>query len=80
MTSKEQKEISFDIENDSLRQRIEKKAYMLFLKRGGKHGYDLYDWLEAERIVKKALESETSEPPTDRVTNFRRPHSLLSVK
>ena len=32
---------------------IEEKSYELFLKRNDKHGNDLQDWLEAERLVKK---------------------------
>ena len=36
---------------DSLKGKIEKRAYELFLKRGGMHGHDLQDWLSAERQV-----------------------------
>ena len=41
------------ISKDGLIKEIEKKAHELFIKRGGKHGNDLKDWLEAEKIVKK---------------------------
>lgn len=34
-----------------IQQKIEKKAYELYEQRGGAHGNDLNDWLEAERIV-----------------------------
>lgn len=68
--------VSIDV--DSLRRRIEEKAYMLFLKRGGQHGYDRDDWLEAERIVKEALAAEMRDPPhTDRVTNFLKPRPAM---
>ncbi len=30
---------------------IQKKAYELFEQRGGTHGSDLADWLEAEKIL-----------------------------
>jgi len=33
-------------------QRIARKAYELFERRGYSHGNDLGDWFEAERIVK----------------------------
>jgi len=33
-------------------EKIQKKAYELFEKRGYQHGNDLSDWLEAEKIVK----------------------------
>jgi hypothetical protein len=35
----------------SLRDVIEKKAYEIYVQRGGEHGKDLDDWLEAEKIV-----------------------------
>ncbi len=41
------------ISKERMLKEIEKKAYELFLKRNGKHGNDLHDWLEAEKIVKK---------------------------
>ena len=36
---------------DTLHDEVAKVAYELHEKRGGTHGYDLDDWLEAERIV-----------------------------
>lgn len=36
---------------DTLHDEVAKVAYELHEKRGGAHGYDLDDWLEAERIV-----------------------------
>ena len=36
---------------DYLYEKIAKVAYSLHEKRGRVHGYDLDDWLEAERIV-----------------------------
>ena len=32
---------------------IAQRAYALFLARGGEHGHDLEDWLEAERSLQK---------------------------
>ena len=32
---------------------IARVAYELFERRGGVHGHDLEDWLEAERIVRQ---------------------------
>ena len=37
--------------NGDLTTRISQRAYELFLARGGEHGHDLEDWLEAERQV-----------------------------
>ncbi|OGF45268.1 MAG: hypothetical protein A2231_11090 [Candidatus Firestonebacteria bacterium RIFOXYA2_FULL_40_8] len=42
-----------NVSKEQLLKEIEKKAYELFLKRNGRHGNDLNDWLEAEKIVKK---------------------------
>lgn len=35
-------------------QAIERRAYQLFLERGGAHGHDLNDWLEAERTADRS--------------------------
>jgi Protein of unknown function (DUF2934) len=37
---------------DPLMVAIQMQAYELFLSRGERHGDDLADWLEAERIVR----------------------------
>ena len=37
------------------REMIEKKAYELFLARGGEHGADINDWLEAERQLRTEI-------------------------
>ena len=44
-----------EINKTAIRQRIEKKAYEIFEKRGYAHGNDLQDWIEAEQIVTKEL-------------------------
>lgn len=36
-------------------QRVEKKAYELYEKKGCQNGRDLDDWLEAERIVEQEM-------------------------
>ncbi len=41
------------VDEKSLHEIIEKKAYEIYEKRGKKHGKDLDDWLEAERILKR---------------------------
>jgi hypothetical protein len=40
-------------ETESLHEMIEKEAYEIYEKRGKRHGRDLDDWLEAERIIKQ---------------------------
>jgi outer membrane biosynthesis protein TonB len=36
---------------DAIKQKIEKRAYQLFLKRGGIHGYAMEDWSQAEKEI-----------------------------
>jgi hypothetical protein len=40
---------------ETIKDRIEKRAYELFMARGGHHGYAIEDWLKAE---KEMLSSE----------------------
>ncbi|MBI4228996.1 MAG: DUF2934 domain-containing protein [Deltaproteobacteria bacterium] len=40
------------LDEETLNQTIRKKAYEIYEKRGGGHGQDLDDWIEAENIVK----------------------------
>jgi len=51
---------------DYLYDEVAKIAYDLHEKRGRVHGYDIEDWLEAERIVleryAKIIEKETEKP------------------
>ncbi len=37
---------------EELHEKIQKKAYELYEKRGATHGNDWADWFEAEKIVK----------------------------
>ena len=46
----------FDLSNPRVFEQVKKRAYELFCKKGHKHGNDISDWLEAERLVKKELE------------------------
>ncbi|HUK57009.1 MAG TPA: DUF2934 domain-containing protein [Nitrospiria bacterium] len=39
---------------DRLREQVAQKAYELYEKRGGLHGHDIEDWLEAERLIQAA--------------------------
>ncbi len=43
------------------REEIERRAYEIYLERGGFHGQDLEDWLQAEREVR---EIATKKAPT----------------
>lgn len=41
---------------------VARRAYALFLARGGEHGHDMEDWLEAEREVNREARRETRRP------------------
>ncbi|OGF53493.1 MAG: hypothetical protein A2452_06725 [Candidatus Firestonebacteria bacterium RIFOXYC2_FULL_39_67] len=45
--------VKSSVGKEKLLKEIDKESYELFLKRNDKHGNDLQDWLEAERLVKK---------------------------
>lgn len=49
------------LNGEELRERITKKAYERYLDRGQLDGYDLEDWLEAERLVLAELGTEAGE-------------------
>lgn len=42
---------------ESVKEMIEKRAYHLFLKRNGAHGYHMQDWVQAEKEVRAELEA-----------------------
>jgi hypothetical protein len=43
------------LDNEELYTQVATKAYELYQQRGEEHGYDLDDWLTAERLVKEEL-------------------------
>jgi hypothetical protein len=50
--------------DDATRQKIEKRAYELFIERGGIHGYHLEDWNKAEKQVMGKKPAATVPPPS----------------
>jgi hypothetical protein len=48
---------------ESIKEMIEKRAYHLFLKRGGVHGYSVNDWFEAEKEIFAELEAKKKSEP-----------------
>lgn len=46
----------------SVKEKIEKRAYELFLARGGKQGYAIDDWLKAEREIQSQSREPNSSP------------------
>jgi hypothetical protein len=65
--------------NELLRKKIEQRAYQLFLKRGGAHGYHIADWAKAEKEVlaeeaagKKAPAVSASPVTTVKPTNNKK--------
>ncbi len=50
------------VEGEALRRRIAEKAYELFLKGGRRHGRDLDDWFEAERLLRQEPQVDVAKP------------------
>jgi hypothetical protein len=46
--------------DENMKARIEKRAYELFVARGGQDGYHMEDWLKAESEILKAEEAATA--------------------
>jgi DUF2934 family protein len=46
---------------DPLTEAIARRAYQLFLERGGEHGHDVEDWLQAERELIEAARARSFE-------------------
>jgi hypothetical protein len=44
----------------TLRDQIEKRAYALFLERGGTHGYAMEDWIRAEKEIAGSGKKKTT--------------------
>jgi hypothetical protein len=49
------------IDEETVQEMIRKKAYELHEQRGGQHGRELEDWLEAERTVKTEMKKRNKE-------------------
>jgi hypothetical protein len=54
-----------DFPENDVRSRIARRAYQIYEERGGEHGYDLNDWLQAEDEVRpgpRRAENAPSQP------------------
>lgn len=60
------------------RERIARKAYELYEKRGWVHGLDTEDWFEAERVVMAETNAETRTETDANLSShsFRRHHAV----
>jgi hypothetical protein len=47
---------------DPITEAIARRAYELFLERGGQHGHDVEDWLHAEQDIIDAINARASWP------------------
>lgn len=53
--AQEQLDSQQKMNDEEFRQKVACKAYELFAQRGYLHGYDVEDWQEAERLIRKSL-------------------------
>jgi hypothetical protein len=49
------------MDEETIQDMIRKRAYELHEQRGGEHGRDLEDWLEAERTVRAGMRKRNKE-------------------
>ena len=56
---------------------IELRAYEIYLKRGGKNGGELDDWLAAEKELTESLQMDAQEPKVPDVMPLRK-HAAAS--
>ena len=47
-------------EADALDAQVRQRAHAIYLERGGQDGFDMDDWLQAEREIRGAQEKEVS--------------------
>ena len=66
------------LSDSDIHERIAHKAYALYLQRGSEHGYDLDDWLTAERTVQEALLSTPAAKPKGKAATIA--HKKIRVK
>lgn len=69
-------------ENDRpLHERIAERAYALFQQRGQRHGRDLEDWLEAERmILSERGAADPSKPPLSTAVRLKGEGKLFGAR
>jgi hypothetical protein len=48
------------VDDRAVHEAISKRAFELYEKRGGRHGHDLEDWLEAERLILSQKKADTT--------------------
>ena len=54
------------------REEIERRAYEIYLKRGGEHGNELDDWFAAEKELTEWPQIDTHEPVVPDVMPLRK--------
>jgi len=59
--------------DESLYDRIARRAYEKFLARHGRHGSDLEDWLSAEREILDEISAETK--PGEKAPRRKKPQA-----
>lgn len=70
---------------ESVREEIERRAYELFMARGGQDGYHIQDWLQAEKevtdsIAKKQKALEKKSQPAAKATESETPKPKRATK
>jgi Protein of unknown function (DUF2934) len=72
-----QPEVSINPEIGPTREQIERRAYEIYLARGGQHGHDLADWIMAERELKTIAQLAATKPAGAPPDSAPRPQAAL---
>lgn len=66
--------------DQTLAKKVAERAYQLFLKRGGKHGYHQQDWLQAEKEMRAAADSKAAGKPAKAAVVAEKPKKAKAKK
>lgn len=66
--------------SEDIKKRIAERAYHLFLARGGQHGYQLEDWLKAEKEIKSEMAKKKKAGNQAPKTRSKKPRAKKSAR
>ena len=64
----------------SVKKRIAERAYLIFMARGGHHGYHLRDWYKAEKAVMAEIKAEKKKKKSAKATASKKTKKSKSKK
>jgi Protein of unknown function (DUF2934) len=74
-----QPEVPLNSEIGPTREQIERRAYEIYVARGGEHGHDIADWIMAEQELIMLAKAAAAEPKRSRRQTSSRAESALTA-